>query len=226
MRIRTIKPDFWQNETIASLPEFTRLLAIALLNYADDHGYFMANPKLIHGNLFPFEEDSKKVPRSIQELSRVGYLELGKDEKGRDVARVINFTKHQRVDKPKPSIIKENCIFRDESKTNPRHVQDASQEEGNGREQGKGNERAIAPSLSRGSLEELRAYAVEIGQTALDGESMFHHWESNGWKNGSNPVKNWKAGIQKWKQNGWLPSQKDSKTANKPKGGNSDGFGV
>jgi hypothetical protein len=226
MRIRTIKPDFWQNETIAGLPEFTRLVAIALLNYADDHGYFMANPKLIHGNLFPFEEDSKKVPRSIQELSRVGYLELGKDEKGRDVARVINFTKHQRVDKPKPSIIKENCTFQDESKTNPRHVQDASKEEGNGMEQGKGNETAIASSLSRGSLEELRAYAVEIGQTALDGESMFHHWESNGWKNGSNPVKNWKAGIQKWKQNGWLPSQKDSKTANKPKGVNPDGFGV
>jgi len=90
----------------------------------------------------------------------------------------------------------------------------------------KKNKRAVAPSLSRGTLEELRAYAVEIGQTTLDGESMFHHWESNGWKNGSNPVKNWKAGIQKWKQNGWLPSQKDGKTANKPKGGNPDGFGV
>lgn len=61
---------------------------------------------------------------------------------------------------------------------------------------------------ARGTLEELRAYAVEIGQTSLDGESMFHHWESNGWKNGSNPVKSWKSGILKWKQNGWLPSQK------------------
>lgn len=90
----------------------------------------------------------------------------------------------------------------------------------------KSNKRAVAPSLSRGSLEELRNYAVEIGQTTLDGESMFHHWESNGWKNGSNPVKNWKAGIQKWKQNGWLPSQKDSKTTTKLKGGNPNGFGV
>jgi hypothetical protein len=90
----------------------------------------------------------------------------------------------------------------------------------------KNNKRAIAHSLSRGTLEELRNYAVEIGQTTLDGESMFHHWESNGWKNGSNPVKNWKAGIQKWKQNGWLPSQKDIKGNSKPKGVIPDGFGV
>jgi len=117
MRIRTIKPEFWQNETIAGLPEFTRLLAIALLNYADDHGYFMANHKLIKGNLFPFEDDSKKILRSFQELSCVGYLEFGVDSKGRSVARVANFTKHQRVDKPKPSSIKEDFKFQDESQT-------------------------------------------------------------------------------------------------------------
>jgi hypothetical protein len=122
MRIRTIKPEFWQNETIALLPEFTRLMAIALLNYADDHGYFMANHKLIHGNLFPFEDDSKKIPRAIDELSRVDYLQLGIDSKGRQVARVINFTKHQRVDKPKPSIIKEDFTIQDQSKTHPRSI--------------------------------------------------------------------------------------------------------
>jgi hypothetical protein len=132
MRIRTIKPEFWQNETIATLPEFTRLLAIALLNYADDHGYFMANHKLIAGNLFPFEEDSKKIPRSIQELSCVDYLELGIDSKGRQVARVVNFDKHQRVDKPKPSIIKEDFIIQEASKNRPRRIQDASKEEGKG----------------------------------------------------------------------------------------------
>lgn len=150
MRIRTIKPEFWQNETIATLSEFTRLLAIALLNYADDHGYFMANHKLIAGNLFPFEDDSKKIPRSIQELSSVGYLELGVDSKGRSVARVVNFDKHQRVDKPKPSIIKEDFTFQDASKTHPRQIQDASKEEGKGigkeKEQGREGNRTIAPA--------------------------------------------------------------------------------
>jgi len=157
MRIRTIKPEFWQNETIALLPEFTRLLAIALLNYADDYGYFMANHKLIHGNLFPFEDDSEKIPRSIQDLSRVGYLELGIDSKGRSVARVVNFDKHQRVDKPKLSIIKPDFTIQDQSKINPRSIQDASQEEGKGigremEKERKGiNEIAPAPMIEKES---------------------------------------------------------------------------
>jgi uncharacterized protein YdaU (DUF1376 family) len=63
-------------------------------------------------------------------------------------------------------------------------------------------------SLSRGTIEELKAFAIEIGLPSSDGESMYYHWESNGWKNGSSPVKDWKAGIRKWKSQGWLPSQK------------------
>jgi hypothetical protein len=187
----------------------------------------MANPILIRGQVFPFEDDSKKIPRSLQELSSVGWIELGEDTQGRSVGRVLNFSKHQRVDKPKGSVIKPLWVIQDASKTNPRRIQDESKEERKGmEEERKGNERANAPILCRGTLEELRSYAIEIGQTSLDGESMFHHWESNGWKNGSNPVKNWKAGIQKWKQNGWLPSQKDIKGNSKPKGVIPDGFGV
>lgn len=61
---------------------------------------------------------------------------------------------------------------------------------------------------TRGTLEELRAYAVSLDLPASDGESMFDHWQANGWKNGSNTVKDWRAGIRKWKSQGWLPSQK------------------
>jgi hypothetical protein len=64
-------------------------------------------------------------------------------------------------------------------------------------------------------LPELKAYAVEIGLTEQDGESMFDHWESNGWKNGNNKVRCWKAGIRKWKANGWLPSQKQQTNGHK-----------
>lgn len=60
----------------------------------------------------------------------------------------------------------------------------------------------------RGTLDELAAFALELGMTSSDGESMFYHWEANGWKNGGSPVKDWKAGIRKWASQGWLPSQK------------------
>jgi hypothetical protein len=106
-----------------------------MLNWADDEGYFMANPILIRGQVFPFEDDSKKIPRSLQELSSEGWIQLGVDNQGRAVGKVVNFAKHQRVDKPKPSSIKENSTFQDESKMNPRRFQDTSKEEGKGREE-------------------------------------------------------------------------------------------
>ena len=68
--------------------------------------------------------------------------------------------------------------------------------------------RATALSLSRGTEEDLKSFTKEIGLPESDGQSMFYHWEANGWKNGSSAVKDWKAGIRKWKSQGWLPSQK------------------
>ena len=138
MRIRTIKPEFWTSETIAPLPDAVKLLAIGLLNYADDEGYFWANPTLIRAALFPFLDESKIILGWLQDLSRVGYIRLGKRSDGdRDVGQVVNFLIYQRIDKPKPSIIKQNAQFLDASKTNLGCVAYASPLEGKGMEQGK-----------------------------------------------------------------------------------------
>ena len=60
----------------------------------------------------------------------------------------------------------------------------------------------------KGTEEELKEYAKELGLPETDGQAMFDHWEANGWKNGQNRVKCWRAGMRKWKNSGWLPSQK------------------
>lgn len=105
MRIRTIKPEFWQHEILAQMPEFTRLLAIGLLNYADDEGYFYAAHQAIRGAVFPFMDDSMRIHGALMELSNIGYVELGKSADGRSVGRVVNFEKHQVISRPRPSAI-------------------------------------------------------------------------------------------------------------------------
>jgi hypothetical protein len=147
------------HEGLASKSEFTRLLAIALLNWADDEGYFMANPILIRGQVFPFLDDSKMIPRSLHDLSTVGWIELSEDDQGRSVGRVVNFAKHQRVDKPKSSSIKPLWKFQDASKIHPRCIQDASKEEGNGMEQGTGN-------------------GMELSTDDKEEEQVFEFWNS------------------------------------------------
>lgn len=139
MRIRTIKPAFWSNERMAMLDEFSRLLALGLLNYADDQGYFWANPLLIRAALFPFDDDSAKVRRSLQKLQDDGYLKLGKTADGRECGFIVNFSKHQRVDKPQDSEIQDAIIFDDDSSNDPRTLDDQSSLYGIVRE-GKGRE--------------------------------------------------------------------------------------
>jgi hypothetical protein len=160
MRIRTIKPEFWLHEGLCKCSEFTRLLAIAILNWADDEGYFMANPILIRGQVFPFEEDSKKIPRSLQELSSEGWIELGIDSQGRAVGKVVNFGKHQRVDKPKPSTIKENSSFQDASKNDLGSIQGGK--EGNRKGIGKEKEGNISERESASA----RQNEIELAQKA------------------------------------------------------------
>ena len=101
-RIRTIKPEFWQNEELASLSHHARLLAIALLNYADDEGYFQANTALVRAACFPFEEDSRSVQGSLQELSGIGYVEV-RNCSGKAIGKVCKFRSHQRIEKAQKS---------------------------------------------------------------------------------------------------------------------------
>jgi len=69
----------------------------------------------------------------------------------------------------------------------------------------------VREASGKGSQQELEAYAVEIGLPASDGTAMFDHWTANGWKNGGSPSKCWRAGMRKWKNEHWMPSQKQQR---------------
>ena len=223
MRIRTIKPEFWTNERMAALSEFTRLLAIGLLNYADDEGYFNANISLIRGSLFPFADESKKILGSIQDLSRLDFIRLAESEDGRKYGWIVHFDEHQRVDKPKPSKIKGLCDFQDASKTNPRRVQDASKEEGTregkgtgNREQGTGEGKVSARART---LDEVKSFCRELDLPDSDAEYLWEKWNGSGWKNGSSAIRDWRSTVRSWRVAGYLPSQKAGRAnGNKPKG--------
>jgi hypothetical protein len=111
MRIRTIKPEFWSNEDIDTVSDKAKLLAIALLNYADDEGYFRANPKLIKATLFPLNS-SVKTTVLLRELSDIGYIELCKGSDGKEYGRLPTFLEHQVINKSKSSRIKDLWTLR------------------------------------------------------------------------------------------------------------------
>jgi len=50
------------------------------------------------------------------------------------------------------------------------------------------------------TLNDLELYCVER-QNKVDIQKFFDHYESNGWKVGKNPMKDWKAAIRTWEKN-------------------------
>lgn len=108
MRIRTVKPEFHQHEGLAQLPREDRLLAVALLNWSDDHGYFRSHPALIAGSLFPFDADGHAfVTRGMAHLAEVGFLKLYEG----GVGHIVKFGKHQVINKPAKSRLQDKATI-------------------------------------------------------------------------------------------------------------------
>lgn len=213
-RIRTIKPEFFTHDALSALPEVTHYgMAAGLLTYADDEGYFNANPALIKAALFPIREPSVSIHDMLTQLAEAGFIEVLPGKDGRTYGRIVNFLEHQRVNRPTPSKIK-RLIAKGASHT---QITDDSPPEGKGKEQGNGNGReqgsAAAPlGLNTTAWDRWYDYRVQIrkplkqasipaAQKALaaygsDQEAVVDQSIANGWqglfplkqKNGSRPT--------------------------------------
>lgn len=63
-------------------------------------------------------------------------------------------------------------------------------------------------------METVKAYFAEKGGTDVQAERFFAYYESNGWKVGRNPMKNWKAAASGWisRDNAQLPAKSSTST--------------
>jgi len=176
-RIRTIKPEFWRDESLASVSPEAALLAIGLLNHADDEGYFNAHPKLIESDIFPLRELSNTITGMIDELHRIGYIELYKGNDGKRYGHICNFSKHQVINKKNPSKVKYLCEILDDSVTTT--VVLPTGMEGNGMEKERKAAKAAATNVACPSdvdkqvwddwLALRKSKGAKVTKTVLDG---------------------------------------------------------
>ena len=167
MRIRTIKPEYWCHPILSKLPDETRLAAIGLLNIADDEGYLLADPKLIRSQLWPFDECSTRARRTLAQLAESGYIELRDHPTHGTIGLIVNFTKHQRVDRATPSKLKAYFLD-DQSTINRRTLDDHSLLE-QGKEQGTGNRERNGKKGGMGDVADEPQPAAKP-KTMTDGE--------------------------------------------------------
>ena len=99
-RIRTIKPEFFSDEKLSLLDPLTRLTFLGLVSMADDYGRVLDNTKIIEAYVFPNSSDT--VREALANLSRISRIRRGKASNGQSVIEIVNWDRHQKVDKPNP----------------------------------------------------------------------------------------------------------------------------
>lgn len=96
-RIRTIKPEIFQDEKLSILDPLTRLVFIGLITQADDAGRLVDSPKMIDGMLFPQTDDT--CTEALEILASVGVIKRGDTASGQRVIQISGWDKHQRIEK-------------------------------------------------------------------------------------------------------------------------------
>lgn len=136
-RIRTIKPEFWTDETLAECSPIARLLFVAALNFADDNGNLERSSRQLKAQAFPY--DSIDCEPLVLEMIGTGLV-IEYQVADRKYLHIKGFLTHQKIDRPSKCRIplyEESMRARvvlDEPSTSPRSVREGSLREGKGRE--------------------------------------------------------------------------------------------
>lgn len=123
------------------------------------------------------KEVSEKRKKSI--LSRWDSAKNKKDKYTRNTSVLQNDIKESKV-KVKEKEINNNNSFLDR----------------------KESETPISPKVKRfksPTVEEIKGYCEERGNSICP-QNFFDYYESNGWKVGKNPMKDWKAAVRQWER--------------------------
>lgn len=102
-RIRTIKPEFPQSESMGRVSRDARLLFVQLWTLCDDSGRARGNSRMLASLLFPYDDDAPSlIGEWLYELERENCIVMYEVE-GDTYVEVANWLKHQKIDKPSPS---------------------------------------------------------------------------------------------------------------------------
>ena len=102
-RIRSIKPEFPQSESIGRLSRDARLLFIQLWTLVDDAGRTRAASRMLASLLYPYDDDARGLMDGwLEELELHGRVRLYMVE-GAQYLEIVNWLEHQKIDHPSKS---------------------------------------------------------------------------------------------------------------------------
>jgi hypothetical protein len=102
-RIRTIKPEFPQSESMGRVSRESRLCFILLWTASDDSGRLRGNSRMLASTLYPYDEDAGSLMDGwLGELEREGCIKRYHID-GSTYVEISKWLSHQKIDKPSQS---------------------------------------------------------------------------------------------------------------------------
>lgn len=102
-RIRTLKPEWLENESLGGCSDAARVLSAGLVLLADDFGNGRGAPGFLVGQVWPYHRDAvearETLERASRELLAIGYVRFYRSG-GQTYFHLPGWTRHQKVDKP------------------------------------------------------------------------------------------------------------------------------
>ncbi|WP_051842146.1 hypothetical protein [Streptomyces sp. NRRL F-5193] len=104
-RIRTIKPEAWESEDLASVPVTAVLTFIGLLTQADDAGRHRDLPAVIAGRLWALRPDHTPahVAQDLEQLAERGLICRYTGCDGKTWLHIVTWDRHQKINRPSVS---------------------------------------------------------------------------------------------------------------------------
>lgn len=226
MRARNIKPSFFKNEHLSTLPPLTRLLFIALWCIADREGRLEDRPARIKAEAFPYDDcDIEAMLESLTKFPEPFIIRYEVEGKGyiQVVTAGDHFNPHpNEKDSEFPSIssgiVKSNKalvksyvplklnpdIMNPESCntiTPPSQLGNKPVDKSVDNLPSKETDRAKRKIFIKPTIPEIEIYARSIG-FKLNAKSFVDYYEARGWQfKSGQPMKDWKATVRNWKTN-------------------------
>lgn len=102
-RIRTIKPEFPQSESIGRISREARLLFIMLWTIVDDEGRTRASSRMLASLLYPYDDDARVlIDGWLSELEAAGKVRRYEVD-GSTYLDIPKWLEHQKIDRPSTS---------------------------------------------------------------------------------------------------------------------------
>ncbi|WP_406401995.1 hypothetical protein [Streptomyces uncialis] len=100
-RIRTVKPEMFESEDIASVSVTAVLTFIGLLTLSDDSGRCRDHPAIIAGRLWALRQDHSPahVAQDLEELAEAGLICRYTGCDGRTYLHIVKWEQHQKINR-------------------------------------------------------------------------------------------------------------------------------